>query len=280
MTAAALRVALAVVVVAAAWWSFLFLMQRRLMYPAPDAAGAPTRPPDARQVWLAGRAGRTEAWFLPPPAGRRSPAPLLLFGHGNGELIDYWPPEFREPRSWGMAVLLVEYPGYGRSEGRPSEESIRETFVAAYDWAAAEPSVDASRIVGYGRSLGGGAVGRLSLERVLAAIILESAFSSTRPFARGFGAPGFLVRDPFDNVEAVRAFDGPILLIHGARDEVIPVTHGHTLAAAAGVPLHELACGHNDCPRSWPLIEEFLTEQGILPSRDPPPSRSPREVSP
>jgi fermentation-respiration switch protein FrsA (DUF1100 family) len=189
---------------------------------------------------------------------------LLLFGHGNGELIDYWPGEFREPRTWGMAVLLVEYPGYGRSAGRPSERAIRDAFVAAYDWAAAEHDIDADRIVGYGRSLGGGAVGRLSLERSLAALIFESAFSSTRPFARGFGAPGFLVRDPFDNVEALRAFDGPALVIHGARDEVIPVTHGRTLASAAGVPLHELACGHNDCPRAWPLIEQFLADNDLL----------------
>ncbi len=260
----ALRLAAIALLLIAAWWAFLFLMQRRLMYPAPSATGAPARPPDAHQIWLSGRDGQSEAWFLPPLTPGDSPAPLLLFGHGNGELIDYWPSEFRDPRTWGMAVLLVEYPGYGRSAGRPSQKAIRETFLAAHAWATSEPGIDADRIVGYGRSLGGGAVGQLSLERPLAAMILESAFSSTRPFARGFGAPGFLVRDPFDNVEAVEAFNGPILVVHGTTDEIIPVEHGRTLAEAAGVHLNELACGHNDCPRSWPLIRQFLVEHDIL----------------
>jgi len=260
----ALRLAAMALVVVAAWWSFLFLIQRRLMYPAPSVTGAPARPPDVRQVWLTGRSGPTEAWYLPPLAPADRPAPLLLFGHGNGELIDYWPSEFHEPRTWGMAVLLVEYAGYGRSGGRPSQKAIRETFLAAHAWAVGEPGVDADRIVGYGRSLGGGAIGQLSLERPLAAMIFESAFSSTRPFARGFGAPGFLVRDPFDNVEAAQAYDGPVLIIHGIKDEIIPVEHGRALADAAGVTLHELACGHNDCPRSWPLIRQFLVEHNIL----------------
>ena len=68
------------------------------------------------QIWLNTSFGRVEAWYLPAiePAPER--APLLLFAHGNGELIDYWPEEFDEPRRWGAGVLLVEYPGYGRSE--------------------------------------------------------------------------------------------------------------------------------------------------------------------
>jgi hypothetical protein len=188
----------------------------------------------------------------------------MIFGHGNGELIDYWPDEFAEPRRWGVAVLLVEFPGYGRSAGTPSQRSVQQAFLAAYDWAARQEDIDADRIIGYGRSLGGGAVGLLSRERRLAAIVFESTFTSTRPFARGFGAPGFLVRDPFDNVAAVRAFQGAILIIHGEDDRIIPTDHGRTLAAAAGVDLHTLPCGHNDCPRAWPLVRDFLTEHGVL----------------
>lgn len=241
----------------------LFLMQRRMMFPAPMAAGAAPRPADAQQVWLPGLAGETESWFLPPLAGAR-PAPLMIFGHGNGELIDYWPDDFVEPRRWGVAVLLVEFPGYGRSGGTPSQRSVEQAFLAAYDWAAGQDGIDADRIIGYGRSLGGGAVGLLSRKRRLAAIVFESTFTSTRPFARGFGAPGFLVRDPFDNLAAVRAFQGALLIIHGEDDRIIPTDHGRTLAAAAGVDLHTLPCGHNDCPRAWPLVRDFLTDHGVL----------------
>ena len=166
-----------------------------------------------------------------------------------------------------MAVLLVEYPGYGRSAGSPSESSIRETFLAAYDWAAAESGIDTTRIVGYGRSLGGGAIGLLLRERPLAAVVLESAFTSTRSFALRFGAPPFLVRDPFDTIDAVRSFAHPLLVLHGEHDEVIPVEHGRRLALAGNVELHLLPCGHNDCPRSWEMVHTFLEQAGTL-SRD------------
>ncbi len=235
------------------------------MFPAPVTfSTSADLPKDVQQVWLESTAGRTEAWLLPPLTVAESPPAMLMFAHGNGELIDYWADVFDEPRRWGLAVLLIEYPGYGRSAGSPSEATIGAAFRAAYDWAIGHGGMDPDRIVGYGRSLGGGAVAGLSRERSLAAMILESSFTSTRPFANRFGAPGFLVRDPFDNVTSVKAFKGPLLVIHGAYDEIIPVDHGRTLAGAGGVELHELACGHNDCPQSWPLIREFLVKAQIV----------------
>jgi fermentation-respiration switch protein FrsA (DUF1100 family) len=252
------------VLVVAAYWIVLFLVQPRMMFPAPVAVSIVGAPANAQQIWLESAAGRTEAWFLPPLTPAPTLPPLRLFGHGNGELIDYWPAEFTEPRLWGMAVLLVEYPGYGRSEGSPSEASVGAVFRAAYDWAIENEHVDPARIVGYGRSLGGGAVALVSAERRLAALILESAWTSARRFARRYGAPQLLVRDPFDNVAAVEAFTEPVLVLHGVHDAIIPIDHGRTLAQAGGVPLHELPCGHNDCPRSWPLIKEFLADAGIV----------------
>lgn len=248
------------------YWTVLFLAQRRLMFPAPIAFGAGEPPIGGERIWLDTPDGATEAWWLPPLGAVEPPFAMLIFGHGNGELIDHWPSEFVEPRDWGMAVLLVEYPGYGRSAGRPSQETIGDSFRTAYDWAVASPVVDPERIVGYGRSLGAAAVVDLSRHRRLTALILESAFTSTRPFARRLGAPGFLVRDVFDNLTVVERFDGPLLVIHGAEDEIIPVEHGKALALAAGVPLHELRCGHNDCPRSWRLISQFLMHSGVLPA--------------
>jgi len=115
----------------AGYWILLFLAQRALLFPAPAAAGAPARPADAEQVWLAAAAGPTEAWFLPARTPSAGPRPLLVFTHGNGELIDYWPEAFDEPRRWGAAVLLVEYPGYGRSPGQASETTITAAMLAA-----------------------------------------------------------------------------------------------------------------------------------------------------
>lgn len=258
--------ALIVAALLAGYWSLLFLTQRALLFPAPGRTGADVRPVDAEQVWLATASGRIESWFLPPSLSAAAPGSLIIFTHGNGELIDFWPPAFDEPRRWGVAVLLVEYPGYGRSPGHPSETTIRQGVLAAFDWARARPGIDPSRIVAYGRSVGGGAACQLAARRPLAALILESTFTSVRSLARGFGAPGFLVRDPFDNLAVVRQYRGPLLLLHGSHDDIIAPGHGRALAAAAHqAELHLLPCGHNDCPQAWPLIHAFLERHGILP---------------
>lgn len=249
-----------------AWWAFLFARQRALLFPAPSANAAPPPPADAVPVWLDTSGGWVEAWYLPPlgPASG-DPAPLLLFAHGNAELIDYWPGEFTTPRRWGMAVLLVEYPGYGRSGGRPSEAAIAETVLAAYDWAAGRPDVDSARIVAYGRSLGGGAATLLARSRGVAALVLESTFTSVHAFARRVGAPALLVRDRFDNLAALPDVTAPILILHGTHDRIVPAAHAHALRAAQpSAELVLLPCGHNDCAMPWAPIGRFLRRHAIV----------------
>jgi len=257
--------AVVAVVIVLAYWVLLFFAQRSVLFPMPPVTSAPPRPAYAQQVWLTTSFGRVEAWYLAPLGQRGAPAPLLLFTHGNGELIDYWPEEFEPARQRGVGVLLVEYPGYGRSEGAPSERSISESTLAAFDWAQQQPHVDRTRIIPYGRSLGGGAAAIVAKARPVPALILESAFSSVAAFASGFGAPWFLVRDAFDSVTAVAAFKGPILILHGDRDEIVPPNHARVLAAASNnVTLTFLPCGHNDCPRPWAEILAFLARNGLL----------------
>ena len=246
----------------------VFRMQRAVLFPATGWRGPE---PDlasygAERVWLQHGAGRSEAWFLPPVPGRSSTAPLLVFAHGNGERIDDWLDAFATPRAWGASVLLVEYPGYGRSTGTPSQASVAAAMVAAYDWAVTRTGVDAARVVGWGRSLGGGAVCGLARERPLAALVLESSFTSVRSMAARLGLPSFLVRDPFDNLEALRAFAGPVLIVHGERDDMIPVEHArelHRVSKRSRLWI-EPGCGHNDCPRPWAVVREFLVENALL----------------
>ena len=246
------------------YWTLLFFVQRSLIYPRPALATVPSRPADAEEVWLDLPSGRTEAWLLPARGTARGPAPVLLFAHGNAELIDHWADAFEPARARGLAVLLVEYPGYGRSAGVPTQSTIAAAMAAAYDWVATRPSLDPVRIVAYGRSLGGGAVSTLVPERRPVALILESAFTDTRRFARNVGAPALLVRDQFDNRAALLKYHGPVLVLHGEHDDIVPVEHGEALAAAAGVELHRMPCGHNDCGRAWGVVREFLLEHRLL----------------
>jgi hypothetical protein len=131
-------VAIGVLGLAIAYVAAMVVLQRRILFPLPSVAGAPERPKDAIQIWLPTAAGRIEAWYLPPVGARVAPSSAVVFFHGNGELIDFLPADFAEPRRWGMGVLLVEFPGYGRSGGTPSEQSITEVVLAAYDWTHAQ----------------------------------------------------------------------------------------------------------------------------------------------
>jgi len=261
-----LRLAALGLALLALYWIALFAVQRNVLFPGGRIDGVLGLEPDVERIWLDSDAGRTEAWFLAARRAAETATPAIVYAHGNGELIDHWPREFDALRERGLSVLLVEYPGYGRSSGKPSERSIARALTAAYDWAAADPRIDARRILGYGRSLGGGAICALSRERALAALLLESTFTSVRAQAWRYGLPGLLVRDPFDNLAHVREFRGPVLLLHGDRDLSIPVEQARALhAVSPGSELHVLPCGHNDCPRPWPVLLNFLERNGLLP---------------
>ena len=116
-----------------AWVALVFLLQRSVMFPRPPVPARSVA--DGRtdvEVLRPGGDQGAEAWYLRPMSGA-GPAPAMMFAHGNGELIDYWIDAFDDARRSGLGVLLVEYPGYGRSGGRPTEESIGRSMVAAFD---------------------------------------------------------------------------------------------------------------------------------------------------
>lgn len=260
------------ILIYAAYCGLLFFVQRQVIFPRYMIPGPAPRDFSAgiEPAWLETSFGKVEAWYFPPPAGAAgAPVPAVIFGHGNGELIDFWPEEFKRFPAMGVGLLLVEYPGYGRSAGSPSQESISETFTRAYDQLAARPDVDPTRIVFFGRSLGGGAVCDLAAKRPAAALILMSSFTSVRSFAIRYLAPSFLIRDPFDNLAVVRDYGGPVLVIHGRFDEVIPFGHGNALhAAARNGKMIAYDAGHNDCPPDWEVfwqdVEGFLRDAKVL----------------
>lgn len=253
---------------------FLFLIQRQILFPR-SLIGTPPAVdemniPGLEKIWIDTSYGKVETWFMPPVTGHEAgPAPAVIFAHGNAELIDFWPDELKKFTNLGIGVLLVEYPGYGRSEGTPSQKSITEAIVAAYDALIKHELVDPSRIILFGRSVGGGAVCRLAKERPSVALILMSTFISARSFASKYLAPGFLILDPFDNLAVVRSYSEPVLVIHGKYDDIIPFTHGTALCKAAqrGQML-AYDCGHNDCPPRWDIfwrdLKSFLDKVGII----------------
>jgi fermentation-respiration switch protein FrsA (DUF1100 family) len=223
------------------------------------------------EVWqINTAAGPVEAWFFPAPtAAATTPAPTIIFTHGNGEIIDDWADRLVPYSDLGLNLLLVEYPGYGRSAGKPSQAAIEGVLVQAYDRLLQQPAVAADRIILHGRSLGGGAACRLAANRPIAALILESTFTGLDAIARRYLAPPSLARDPFATAEFLPDFHGPLLLIHGLNDTTIPVAHAHQLAQAAPqAKLITYPCGHNDCPpdpdQYWADLTAFLRQHQLL----------------
>lgn len=267
------KVAVILILIYSVYCGLLFVMQRQVLFPrfmiGPPLNESPGIP-GVEKTFLQTGSGKVEAWYMPPVSGfSHRPLPAVIFAHGNGELIDFWPEEMIGFTKLGAGVLLVEYPGYGRSEGAPSQNSITDTFVAAYDFITAKKDIDVSRIIFAGRSIGGGALCALAEKRPPAALILISTFTSVRSFASNYFVPGFMIRDPFDNLKTVEAYKGPVLIIHGKQDEIIPFSHGIALSKAAlNCKMIAYDCGHNDCPPDpalfWSDIENFLIKSGII----------------
>ncbi len=256
----------------------IFLLQRPVLFPRrlidiQAVSGIPL--PEHEKYFLDTTYGPVEAWFILPETSIK-PAPVVIFGHGNAEVIDFWPAILEPFTRWGIGVLLVEYPGYGRSAGTPSQTRISEAFVAAWDAIVQRPDVDSEKILFFGRSLGAAAVCDLSLKRPSCALILMSAFTRVRDFTDRYALPGFFVRDPFDNLSAVKRYPNPVLVIHGENDEIVPCAHGRALARNARLgSLITYGCGHNDCPPDWPrfwkdirpfVLEALKSRESISPA--------------
>ena len=232
----------------------------------PEAAQRPQALGEANgeAIWLDVDGARVETWLLPPTISR-SPTPIAIYAHGNGELIDHEPARMDGQRGAGVAVLLVEYPGYGRSGGIPSERSILATFVAAYDRIARDPRFDARQIIGFGRSLGGGAIAQLAAHRRLGALVLESTFTSVADIIHGYGVPDWLMLNRFDTRTVLRAYQGPVLILHGTDDVNIPPVHAEmNQKASRDGQLYMSRCGHNDCPPHWEVVLSFLLRNGVI----------------
>jgi len=189
--------------------------------------------------WLAQDDGvKTEAWLVRALPTGRTPRGLVVFTHGNAELIDH---ALHEAEAWtqrGYDVLLPEYRGYGRTPGTPGETRIVADILAHLD---AELAANRARpIVLHGRSLGTGVAAQVAARIVerdgsteapttIAALILESPFASIASFAAGYGAPTFIVRNPFRTDQVLPDLACPILILHAREDEVVPIAHARTL---------------------------------------------------
>lgn len=201
------------------------------------------------------------AWYAPAQEG----ASTILYFHGNAANAANRAEKIERIRRSGFGVFYLNNRGYGGSGGRPTEADNVADARAAYDHLVAR-GVPATRIVAYGESLGSGQAVRLAAERRVAAIVLEAPLTSTVDVGRRvyFWLPlRWLVTDRYDNERNIRAVRAPVLILHGARDQVIPVTMGRRIYQAANEPKRlELFAegGHNDLfdHGAWEKARDFI----------------------
>ena len=200
-------------------------------------------------VWFQAEDGvRLFGWYLPSSAS----SGVLLWCHGNAGNIIHRLDNLTRLARIGISVFLFDYRGYGRSQGRPSEKGLYRDALAAYAHLTETRRIPARRVVLFGRSLGAAVAAQLATVRPAAGLILESAFPSVEAVARHyyFGLPAhWFLGARFPLEERLRDVHMPLLVIHGALDEIIPFELGQRVYEAANEPKSFYAipnADHND----------------------------------
>lgn len=251
---------------------------RQMLYPAPPVR-VPSPPPGPLvEVPLEANGRAVSAWYLPPasdsganPAPGAVAAPVVLMLHGNGENLETMRQSglFADFASTGAGVLAIDYPGYGRSPGTPSEAANLAAAEAAWSWLLRNNDGRPRVIAGW--SLGAAVAAQLAARHrdEPAGVMLLSAWDRLDAVAR-LHYPGWMVgallSERYDSVDAAKQITAPALLVHGDRDTIIPIELGrHLYAALPGAKqwVEVRGAGHNDVlarPEAWQAIHSFLSE--------------------
>ncbi len=189
---------------------------------------------------------RLHGWYIPGDSDR-----VLLFFHGNAGNISHRLESIRQFLELGLSVLIIDYRGYGQSEGRTTEQGIYRDAEAAWRYLTETNGIPAGRIIVFGRSMGASAAAYLAARHRPAALIVESSFTSVPDIAREYYPwlpVHWLSRLRHSAVEFVAKSKSPVLVIHSRDDEIVPLHHGEAIFAAAGEPkaFVEIRGTHND----------------------------------
>jgi pimeloyl-ACP methyl ester carboxylesterase len=205
---------------------------------------------------------RLHGWLV-KAAATLAPAPLLIYFGGNAEEVSWL--ASTADRYAGWSLLIVNFRGYGRSEGKPGEAELFADALQIYDYAAKR--ADGGRVAVMGRSLGSGVAVYLAAQRPVAGVILVSPYDSVESVARGvypYLPIGLMLRHRFDSLTRAPGISWPLLCLVASDDRVIPRPHSERLYAAWGGKKQWreiLHTGHDDIagePDYWQAIEEFL----------------------
>jgi fermentation-respiration switch protein FrsA (DUF1100 family) len=265
-----------------AWLAYLYagvllvllaLENRFLFHPVSQAAD--WWPPPAAlgkvvDVELTGAEGTPlHGWWAAPPDWAPSDG-ALLYCHGNaGNLSHRGDALLTWRKQLGIAVLIFDYPGFGRSGGRPDEAGCYAAGEAAYEWLTAVQQIPPEHVILYGKSLGGAVATELASKHPHRALVLVNSFTSFPDMAQKqfpWLPALWLVRNRMDNLGKIAHTNRPVFIAHGTADRLIPFHQGERLFDAAAEPkqFHPMpGQDHNDPPSLsfYAALRTFLAEQ-------------------
>lgn len=222
-----------------------WIVQRAIYFPSryPEGAWQAQRMLNAEDVWLTTADGvRIHGWWIPAVGARLA----TLHLHGNGGNITHRQIAAMGIHQAGSSVLLLDYRGYGRSEGSPSEKGLYADADAAWGWLQQR----APEIVIHGESLGSAVAVDLAVRKPCKGLVLEAPFTSAGHVAnRIIPFLGSKIVRAFNSVSKIGRLRAPLFIVHGTRDEIIDFAMGKALFDAAPQPKTFWTvegAGHND----------------------------------
>lgn len=256
-------VTLALYIVGAA---LLYALQRRMMFsPDPTRVSPLALDLPAREVELQSQGGhRLYSWHL----AAKDRQPTILFFHGNGGNVANREIKFRLLNAAGFGVFMLGYRGFGGSEGQPSEVALVKDARLAYDHLLKQ-GLEPAQIVIYGESIGSSIAVQLAAQVPSAAVILEAPMYSVLSIAEGrypYVPVRTFLKDKFQTNLYIREINSPLLVIHGTRDEVIPMASGRRLFDLAREPkiFHAIEGGGHNNLYEFPIVDlmvDFLSHE-------------------
>jgi hypothetical protein len=238
-------VSLYVVLIIVVW----FFQSRLIYFPQSAIAMTPDqiKLPYEEISFEASDGVKLSGWFIPAENSRG----VILFCHGNAGNISHRLESILIFNRLSLDVFIFDYRGYGQSEGKPSEQGTYLDAEAAWDYLVENRETDPTKIIVFGRSLGGAVASWLAKAQIPGALIVESAFTSI-PDVGAEAYPFLPVRlmSSFDysTVDHIHDVTCPVLIVHSRDDELISFNHGLKVFEAATEPkdLLEISGSHND----------------------------------
>lgn len=190
---------------------------------------------------------RLHGWFVPSENAKGT----LLFFHGNAGNISHRLDSISIFKRMGLNVFIIDYRGYGQSEGKVSERGTYRDAEAAWSYLVDTRGIDASKIIVFGRSLGASIAAWLASQHTPAMLILESSFSSVPSMAQRlypFLPVKLLATFRYDTGQYVNQSSCPLLVVHSRHDDIVPYAEGRLVfdAAPATKQFLDIQGGHND----------------------------------